>query len=430
MALTMPGLAACLIAFALLPKDRLLDPLTLLLAACTLFASVAWVDLDERLLIDASFVPSVLAMGFLGPAPAFAIVVVGELGSWCVRRYRTIGIPINLLALGAPALLGAAAIQELRLDGVLVFVALAVVGFLTLALNDLILTSLVSVLDNAGIADRLRAHLSLLPAISINLMLALATASLYSSQGLSAIAVVLVAIIAFNYMVTQMLKARGRAQHISELAASRHRLVVEALNAEDRERRRLSERLHDEAIQDLLIARQDLADARNGNPSGLPRVEHALDSALRELRATVFDLHPTTLDHAGLAPALEAVATQQARAGSFQPRVSVDPSAAGLRDRLLFAVGRELITNVAKHADARVAQIEIARDGPSIVLDVRDDGHGFNDGNCSAAVRSGHIGLASIAERIEAVGGTVDISSAPGAGAHIRVVLPASGVEA
>ena len=42
-----------------------------LLAACTLFASVAWVDLDERLLIDASFVPSVLAMGFLGPAPAF-----------------------------------------------------------------------------------------------------------------------------------------------------------------------------------------------------------------------------------------------------------------------------------------------------------------------------------------------------------------------
>ena len=430
MALTMPGLAACLIAFALLPKDRLLDPLTLLLAACTLFASVAWVDLDERLLIDASFVPSVLAMGFLGPAPAFAIVVVGELGSWCVRRYRTIGIPINLLALGAPALLGAAAIQALQPQGVLLFVALGVFGFLTLAVNDLILTSLVSVLDNAGIIDRLRAHLSLIPAISINLMLALATASLYSSQGLSAIAVVLVAIIAFNYMVTQMLKARGRARHIAELAASRHRLVVEALNAEDRERRRLSERLHDEAIQDLLIARQDLADARHGNPAGLPRVEHALDNALRELRATVFDLHPTTLDNAGLAPALEAVATQQARAGSFQPKVSVDPCAAGLRDRLLFAVSRELITNVAKHADARVAEIEIARDGPSIVLDVRDDGHGFNDRNRAAAVRSGHIGLASIAERIEAVGGTVDISSAPGAGAHIRVVLPAAGAEA
>ena len=104
MALTMPGLAACLIAFALLPKDRLLDPLTLLLAACTLFASVAWVDLDERLLIDASFVPSVLAMGFLGPAPAFAIVVVGELGSWCVRRYRKVVVPINTFGLGAPAL--------------------------------------------------------------------------------------------------------------------------------------------------------------------------------------------------------------------------------------------------------------------------------------------------------------------------------------
>lgn len=430
MALTMPGLAACLIAFALLPKDRLLDPLTLLLAACTLFASVAWVDLDERLLIDASFVPSVLAMGFLGPAPAFAIVVVGELGSWCVRRYRKVVVPINTFGLGAPALIVAAVFETLDPAGLSFYVFLALGGFLALVLNDLILTSLIGVLDDTRIVERLRGHLSLLPAISIDLMLALATASLYSSQGLSAIAVVLVAIIAFNYMVTQMLKARGRARHIAELAASRHRLVVEALNAEDRERRRLSERLHDEAIQDLLIARQDLADARHGNPSGLPRVEHALDNALRELRATVFDLHPTTLDHAGLAPALEAVATQQARAGSFQPKVSVDPSAAGLRDRLLFAVGRELITNVAKHADAHVAEIDIARDGPSIVLDVRDDGHGFNDRNRSAAVRSGHIGLASIAERIEAVGGTVDISSAPGAGAHIRVVLPAAGVEA
>ena len=430
MALTMPGLAACLIAFALLPKDRLLDPLTLLLAACTLFASVAWVDLDERLLIDASFVPSVLAMGFLGPAPAFAIVVVGELGRGVCGGIERLSYPSTrsgselqrslLRQSSRPSIpLGCRSMSSWRsADSSRSY------------FNDLVLTSLIGVLDDTRIVERLRGHLSLLPAISIDLMLALATASLYSSQGLSAIAVVLVAIIAFNYMVTQMLKARGRARHIAELAASRHRLVVEALNAEDRERRRLSERLHDEAIQDLLIARQDLADARHGNPAGLPRVEHALDNALRELRATVFDLHPTTLDNAGLAPALEAVATQQARAGSFQPKVSVDPCAAGLRDRLLFAVSRELITNVAKHADARVAEIEIARDGPSIVLDVRDDGHGFNDRNRAAAVRSGHIGLASIAERIEAVGGTVDISSAPGAGAHIRVVLPAAGAEA
>lgn len=424
MALTLPGLLACIVAFVLLPKEALLEPLTLLLAVCALFASVAWVNLDERLLIDASFVPSVLAMAFLGPAPAFAIVVVGELGSWCVRRYRRVVVPINILGLGTPALVGAAVLEASQPTGWAFYAVLGACGFLGLVLNDLVLTSLIGVLDDAPIASRLRSHFTLLPAISIDLSLSLATAALYGSAGLSAIAVVLITIITFNYMVTQMLRARSRAQRISELAASRQRLVVQALDAEDRERRKLSERLHDEAVQDLLIARQELVDMKSGDSRAVPRIQRAVEGALQELRTAVFDLHPAVLEHGGLAPALEAVAEQQARVGGFKPTVSVDPAVAGLRDRLLFAVGRELLTNVAKHASADSANVLVKRDAASIVLDVADDGCGFVEAKRKKVILSGHIGLASIAERVEAVGGTFDIDSSPGEGARVRVALP------
>ena len=430
MAVTLPGLLACLVAFALLPHDRLFAPLTILLAACTVFASVAWVDLDDRLLIDASFVPSVLAMGFLGPAAAFAIVVVGELGSWCVRRYRAVGVPINLVALGAPALGGAGLVDALQPRGATFYVTLGVVSFVALALNDLILTTLVGILDDAVILERLKGHVSLVPAISINLLLGLATASLYAAEGASAIAIVLLAILAFNYMATQMLKAKGRARQIEELAASRQRLVIQALNAEDRERRRLSERLHDEAIQDLLIARQDLAEASNGRLEGVVRAEVALGSALQELRATVFDLHPAALDHTGLSSALGAVAEKQGRLGDFQPRVTIDPQLAATNDRLLFTAGRELLTNVARHAAASVAELRIGEDGDRIVLEVWDDGKGFGDDDFKLAVGAGHIGLASLSERVEAVDGSLDIASTLGKGTRVRATLPPEAVTA
>ena len=83
----------------------------------------------------------------------------------------------------------------------------------------------------------------------------------------------------------------------------------EALDAEDRERRRLAESLHDEAIQNLL-ARQDLKEAEWRTPGAIEHARRGIDSSVGQLRATVFDLHPYVLEHAGLA-AVQAVAVQQ-----------------------------------------------------------------------------------------------------------------------
>jgi signal transduction histidine kinase len=429
MAITLPGLAACLLAFALAPHNQLLSPLTLVLAGCAVIASVAWIDLDDHLLVDASFVPSLLAIGFLGPAEVVAVLGLGEICSWCIRRYRAIVVPINMFGLIAPALIADAALAVDAPQRPLFYALLGIVGAGSLALNGVVVTTLMGILDEMPIADRLRGHLNLVPAVAINLGFALATAAVYHAEGLIAITVVLIAIIAFNYMVSQMIRARQRGQRISDLSASRHRLVVEALDAEERERRRLSERLHDEAIQALVTAKQELADANLGDPDGVPRAQAALESVLDELRGAVFDLHPRVLEHGGIDPAVRAVAEQQGRIGGFSADVSIDPEATGLCDRLVFAVTRELLTNVAKHADAQFADVQISRDGPAIVVAVSDDGRGFDSRSRITAIREGHIGIASIAERVEALGGEFELCTSPGAGVSVRAVLPVPSLE-
>jgi two-component system NarL family sensor kinase len=104
-----------------------------------------------------------------------------------------------------------------------------------------------------------------------------------------------------------------RAARITALADERGELVAQALAAEERERRRLAEVLHDEAVQNLLLARQELAEARRGDPAALDRAHDAVSATVEQLRGEISELHPHLLDHAGLAAALGAVAEQQAR---------------------------------------------------------------------------------------------------------------------
>src|SRR4029453_3307668 len=109
--------------------------------------------------------------------------------------------------------------------------------------------------------------------------------------------------------------------------------------------------------------------------------------------------------------------------GGFRCEVDVDEHATGLHDSLLFVLGREQLTNVAKHAAGAEGALVISRNGDEIVMDVRDDGRGITPGRCAAALEHGHIGLASSSERVEAVGGRLDIETSPGRGTRIRTTI-------
>lgn len=214
-----------------------------------------------------------------------------------------------------------------------------------------------------------------------------------------------------------------RSEKIETLASSRRHLVAQVLDAEDRERRRLAEALHDEALQNLLAARQELASGTGGD-TDLGLVQAGLDQTITQLRDAVFNLHPYLLEHGGLRVALPAVAERYAQRGGFLVEVDVDPGATGLHDQLLFSIARELVGNATKHADARTLTVSVRRDDREIVLEVIDDGRGLAEGRREEALRSGHIGLASCAERVEAIGGSFEVASIRGRGTLVRASLP------
>jgi two-component system NarL family sensor kinase len=204
-----------------------------------------------------------------------------------------------------------------------------------------------------------------------------------------------------------------RQSRIVKLASERGSLVAQALAAEDRARQRLADGLHDSTIQNLLAARQELAEARAGAPDGID-----------QLRATVGELHPYVLEQLGLESALRTVAQQQARRGGYKLDLRIDPDAVGVCDRLIFSVGRELLANVTRHASATRVDVELSGDAREIALKVTDDGRGFAHRQLGSSLRRGHIGLASCRERVHAVGGRFEITSRRGGGTTVLCVVP------
>ena len=215
-----------------------------------------------------------------------------------------------------------------------------------------------------------------------------------------------------------------RQERIVSLSEARRSLLADALSAEDRARRRLSQSLHDDALQTLLAAGQDLDAGLNGDSSQLERARDELRSTIRGLRETIRGLHPAALEHGGLAGGLDAVVERAASQGGFLADLRVDPEATGWHDALIVSLVRELATNAAKHAEATRFVVAVNRASDRIEIEVTDDGRGMPAADRGAAIAAGHIGLASSIERVEAAGGRMTVTSAPDHGTRIAINLP------
>lgn len=216
------------------------------------------------------------------------------------------------------------------------------------------------------------------------------------------------------------------AARTRELYALRRGLLAQALAAEERASRRLSEALHDHALQTLLAASQDLEEVRTDDDSRttLLHARRNLADGVADLRRTVRQMHPITLSSGGLAGAIARLTHEHAQRAGFEVVIDVDEEACGLQDELVFSLVRELVTNAAKHADADQVVVRLETTGRWVDLEVIDDGAGMTDDRQQAAVDSGHIGLASTRERVEAAGGWMSIESGRGSGTAVRVRLP------
>jgi two-component system, NarL family, sensor kinase len=208
----------------------------------------------------------------------------------------------------------------------------------------------------------------------------------------------------------------------AELAACRQ-LVAQVMEAEEAARRRIAQLIHDDALQSLLAANQELHEAAPGRAQ-VTRAHEVVSASIERLREALVALHPVTLEEGGFELALGAVTRQAERQGGFEVDVEVDPEAIGDQDELLLAVARELITNTVRHSGASRVSVRLSRVDGGVQLEVVDDGSGIPPGRREQALADGHIGLASVTQRLGAAGGTLEITDAPGGGTVALARLP------
>lgn len=195
------------------------------------------------------------------------------------------------------------------------------------------------------------------------------------------------------------------------------------------ERNRLARELHDSVSQALYGIALGTRTARillDRDPTRLAEpLEYVMSLAqagLTEMRALIFELRPESLENEGLVIALTKQAESvQARHGvavttdlGTEPPFSIDIKEA------LYRIAREALHNIVKHANASHVVLNMRRDATMIHLDVRDDGKGFDP----HGDYPGHLGLHSMRERVERLGGALTIDSAPGDGTRIAVHIP------
>ena len=235
------------------------------------------------------------------------------------------------------------------------------------------------------------------------------------------LAVVLLVTIPLGRMLGDALVSDERAAEVASLASDRDRLVVEVLNAEDRERAHLAESLHDGPMQRLMALRQDVGD-------GTSRDELAahLDRTIAETRAIISVFHPASVRALGFEASLRAAV--EPFPGSAAVALTVDTTVDdhALAESLAMPVARELVVNAVKHADPTRIDVTVREEGGRLLLEISDDGVGIDTAQADRAVQAGHVGLAMVRRRVEDAGGELEIATRLDGGTHSRVVLPGS----
>ena len=219
-----------------------------------------------------------------------------------------------------------------------------------------------------------------------------------------------------------------RVRAAGRLLAERERLIGELLEVERRERRHLSEQLH-EALQYVLAARMDLEDVCDRtSPDALRRLDVALGHVSAFLRATLGQLRPVIVDQWGLPDALRQLADRLASDGGAT--VAVDsaswPSGAHTSaDALLLATARELLSYIAGPAGATTVAVSVTTAGDQACLRVRSNENCFQHSDTARSSLTGHPRLAACRIRVEAAGGALECVPASPAGTVATVLMPA-----
>lgn len=212
------------------------------------------------------------------------------------------------------------------------------------------------------------------------------------------------------------------------------RLATELALTEEKERRRIAADLHDHIGQALAFIRMRLSEFQGdavfcGYAQSIEEIRRLLDQTIAYTRTLTFEISPPLLYELGLGPAVEWLGEEFRQKRNLPVRVTVGqglPSLSDERRITLFQCVRELLLNAAEHSGARHVEVLVLGENESLRIHVNDDGEGF-DPEERRPGSAGHrgFGLFSIRERLEHLGGSVEVCSSSGEGTRVTLTAPA-----
>ena len=216
---------------------------------------------------------------------------------------------------------------------------------------------------------------------------------------------------------------RASLERLGAESEVRRELLVRLTTTQDDERREIAEIIHDDMLQSMISAKMRLYlledESDEARSQDIGAVDRLIGAAVDRMRSLMTDLRPQALDSGLTAALLQYIEDAGCHAcvrGSFsaEPAESVGAT--------MFRIVREALVNAHKHAPDAAVTIDLAESVGGYHARVRDDGPGFA-GSTTSSPR-GHLGLTSMRERAEALGGSLNITSAPGKGTSIDLCIP------
>lgn len=235
-----------------------------------------------------------------------------------------------------------------------------------------------------------------------------------------------------NVVALAIERARVQAQlrlSVDELrksAEDRSRLLAHIVQAQEDERQRIADDIHDDSVQVMTAVALRLATLRRrlggeGLDPLLLSLEHDVRQSIARLRHLMFVLRPPALEAHGIAAALHAflaqVAEDAALECTLEDRLPVEPEPE--TRTVVYRIAQEAVANICKHARAGRIDVILSESEGGVLVEIRDDGQGF-EGTLLDPSRPGHLGLLVMRERAEQSGGWCTVESQPGSGTTVR----------
>ena len=246
----------------------------------------------------------------------------------------------------------------------------------------------------------------------------------------------------FSQELEQQVEQRTRELSTAkeEIAARSEqlRLLLErTIRAQEEERARIARDMHDDVVQLITSARWEIqtaqafagAELKRAARDGLAAAHELLDEIEKQIRRTIYNLHPPILDAVGLASAVESYVNQFRRISGIACRVEISGKVLRLpiqAESSIYHLVEEALANIAAHADATEASVVLDYRDATLDITVEDNGCGFDPEQwLQGARRNGsHLGLLGMQERAKSLVGSMDVESAPGCGTRLIFRIP------